>query len=611
MSCAGTALDHGGGGEQFVARHRRQPGPVITAGGDRVGYPKRGLGRRTGACGVGVEDFGHRRPDGRTVRVIGHVCRLSAESWRFRYGCVSIVLAMSFEAGRRGRGNHPAAMFRCGLVISATPDLPAVSEQADRLVELGVHRLAGWSEDAVAAAAETVVGAGPLLALHPDLVQASLLAPLLNLDGKPGFVVVDMSDVDEFGPTMALPDAPVYLVDGLDRGDAMSNWSPAEADPAIAAAGRTPLTLTEGLYWVLQRPETLERGRCFMTIGSRRQPAGWRTGCQDARRSGSATAPAATVRTAEVRRRSAGAGQAIGTPGSGSRQPRVAGRSAPCADSTNGTTSPSHASGSEENTTWPVGNVVKRAPGMASATARPQRVGAVRSLVPQVINTGALDGLRNAPEIVRGQREAAPEGSPGARALRRPGSGRDARDDAAVRGGLGSHVGPREGRGDGADDRRPAHHRTERANERRLRGEPARVDQHHTGHAVGPFECDAARRVSAHRIADDDEVAQVERIDEFDLPGHRTRVPPASCRVRGRIRAPANRRRSPACRASGRRVPGRSRCRRGGWRAVAAPAALRRHRCRRRSPARWSRLASHILSLTGRSVSYTRPRRTR
>jgi hypothetical protein len=159
-------------------------------------------------------------------------------------------------------------------VISATPELPAVSDQADRLVELGVHRLAGWSEARLRAAAETVVGAGPLLALHPDLVPASSLAPLLNLDGRPGFVVVDMADVDEFSPTMELPAEPVYVVDGLDRGDAMSNWSPAEADPSIAAADRTPLTLTEGLYWLLQRPETLERGRCFMTIGARRQRPG-------------------------------------------------------------------------------------------------------------------------------------------------------------------------------------------------------------------------------------------------------------------------------------------------------------------------------------------------
>jgi hypothetical protein len=55
----------------------------------------------------------------------------------------------------------------------------------------------------------------------------------------------------------------------------MANWSPDEAAPAIASAGRTVLTLTEGLYWLLQRPDVLERGHCYMTIGSRkRKPTG-------------------------------------------------------------------------------------------------------------------------------------------------------------------------------------------------------------------------------------------------------------------------------------------------------------------------------------------------
>ena len=67
-----------------------------------------------------------------------------------------------------------------------------------------------------------------------------------------------------------LPQAPIYVIRDLDRGDAMANWSPDEALPAIEDAGRTPLTLTEGLHWLLQRPEVLERGHCFMTIGSRK-----------------------------------------------------------------------------------------------------------------------------------------------------------------------------------------------------------------------------------------------------------------------------------------------------------------------------------------------------
>ncbi|OKJ13599.1 DUF5701 family protein [Kitasatospora sp. CB01950] len=164
--------------------------------------------------------------------------------------------------------------------------LPPLGAQAERLVALGVHetaRLSAADLRAFAAAAETTVPAdGALLAVRPDLAPASALAPLLRRDGKAGFVVVDMPDVDDFGPigTVSLPDAPLYLLTGLDRGDRMANWSPDEALPALTAEDRTPLLLTEGIHWVLQRPEVLERNHCFMTIGSRlRKP----TGALDAR----------------------------------------------------------------------------------------------------------------------------------------------------------------------------------------------------------------------------------------------------------------------------------------------------------------------------------------
>ena len=112
-----------------------------------------------------------------------------------------------------------------------------------------------------------------LLVIRHDLAPASVLTAAMTVDGRQGFVVSDMSDVDEFTliSSIKIPSSPVYLVRDLDRGDAMSNWSPDEALPAIEDAGRTPLTLTEGLHWVLQRPEVLERGHCFMTIGSRRR----------------------------------------------------------------------------------------------------------------------------------------------------------------------------------------------------------------------------------------------------------------------------------------------------------------------------------------------------
>jgi Family of unknown function (DUF5701) len=158
-------------------------------------------------------------------------------------------------------------------VPTAVTALPSLSEQAERLIELGVHYIAGLPVDRLRDIPEH---AGSLLAIHHRLVPASALAPLLRVNGKPGFVVTDMADVDEFVPigSVSVPDEPVYRVCDIDRGDAMANWSPDEALPAIDEAGRTPLTLTEGLHWVLQRPDVLARKHCFMTIGSRRRKPG-------------------------------------------------------------------------------------------------------------------------------------------------------------------------------------------------------------------------------------------------------------------------------------------------------------------------------------------------
>lgn len=141
------------------------------------------------------------------------------------------------------------------------PTLP-VTEQFEILDELGVFALAGEREDEVRA------GVDKLLA---DAPPTSALAPLLRLGGGPGFVVEDMVDVDEFRPVnVPLPDAPVYLVTGVDRGDDLRNWSPEEALAHFAESGRRPLTLHEGLSWALTQPEVIEPNACFMTIASRR-----------------------------------------------------------------------------------------------------------------------------------------------------------------------------------------------------------------------------------------------------------------------------------------------------------------------------------------------------
>ncbi|MEU9947917.1 DUF5701 family protein [Streptomyces sp. NPDC047939] len=173
------------------------------------------------------------------------------------------------------------------VTAAGLPALPPLSTQADTLIELGVHEIAGLSAAEIRAFAKAAEdedrngdqhddgNGGGLLAIHPDRAPASAIAPLLRRDDKPGFVVVDMPDVDLFTPldTVVVPDAPLYVISGVDRGDHMANWSPDEALPALTAQNRTPLLLSEGIHWVLQQPAALERNHCFMTIGSRLRKA--------------------------------------------------------------------------------------------------------------------------------------------------------------------------------------------------------------------------------------------------------------------------------------------------------------------------------------------------
>lgn len=78
-------------------------------------------------------------------------------------------------------------------------------------------------------------------------------------------------DLADFVPIggVVVPDRPLYVIRAVERGDEMGNWSPTDALPAILSRGRSPLTISEGISWLLQEPDKLERNRCFMTIGSR------------------------------------------------------------------------------------------------------------------------------------------------------------------------------------------------------------------------------------------------------------------------------------------------------------------------------------------------------
>lgn len=154
--------------------------------------------------------------------------------------------------------------------------LPTIAEQVDALVRKGLPALAAMGEDKFR---ELASGLGKaregIVVVHPSLVPAASLAPLLERAGRPGFVVEDMTDLAEFAPIagVEIPDAPLYVLAEPQRGDDMRNWSPDEALPEITARGRTPLTVSEGIGWLLAEPAQLEPNHCFMTIASRKPKA--------------------------------------------------------------------------------------------------------------------------------------------------------------------------------------------------------------------------------------------------------------------------------------------------------------------------------------------------
>jgi hypothetical protein len=123
------------------------------------------------------------------------------------------------------------------------------------------------------------------IVLTEQVVSVERLVAALRLPGgtRPG--VVDRNYGEESPadyeplPNLDVPSAPAYLLVDVDRGDEFRGVRPRDAVPTIAARGRTPLTIAEGVAFALLNPESLERNHCYMLAGSRRShkrvPALW------------------------------------------------------------------------------------------------------------------------------------------------------------------------------------------------------------------------------------------------------------------------------------------------------------------------------------------------
>lgn len=121
-----------------------------------------------------------------------------------------------------------------------------------------------------------------LLAWSRETLAVAAAAARIERRGKP--VVLGQMAPEELAgyqpiEAIELPNAPAYLVLDVDLGEASRNLRPEDALRRILAAGRSPLTLDEGIALVLQQPEAIAVNWGFSAAGSRRGdqrvPAFW------------------------------------------------------------------------------------------------------------------------------------------------------------------------------------------------------------------------------------------------------------------------------------------------------------------------------------------------
>lgn len=180
-----------------------------------------------------------------------------------------------------------------------------LDRQLDTLLARGYPRLAGMDDGAFRALVDPlrdvvrgIVGSAGtdgsplrvpfLLVVSSALVPAEDAVPFVTLDGGAAPGIVDRNHGEQGLapyrplPELGVPEPPMYLLVGIERGEEFRGVRPGDATATILERRRTPLTIEEGIALVTQFPGVLEPNHCFMLSGSRRGdrrvPALWISG---------------------------------------------------------------------------------------------------------------------------------------------------------------------------------------------------------------------------------------------------------------------------------------------------------------------------------------------
>jgi Family of unknown function (DUF5701) len=161
--------------------------------------------------------------------------------------------------------------------------------QVDALVQSGMPGLLEAREECFRAMLEPLrdllpAAAGadehiPFVVVVPTAPVRPLLTAVHTPDGEGGTLLAD-DELARFRPLpeLALPATPYLLLD-VDPGAGSAGTPPGEADARLRAAGRSPLTVAEGLAVLVSDCGVLRSGDCFALLGcssgGSRVPALW------------------------------------------------------------------------------------------------------------------------------------------------------------------------------------------------------------------------------------------------------------------------------------------------------------------------------------------------
>lgn len=115
--------------------------------------------------------------------------------------------------------------------------------------------------------------------VNPTLDPAVAMA-LTRQDQHAGYVDMRPLQPSAFVPVVDVPAVP-YVLEGIDLGADLLDIAPRDALLKILDAGRSPLTLEEGVAVLLAHPGILRGRNCYQMLGSRagdrRIPSLWVT----------------------------------------------------------------------------------------------------------------------------------------------------------------------------------------------------------------------------------------------------------------------------------------------------------------------------------------------